>query len=342
MRTRAQDLDRHLKGPLAPVYCLTGNEPLQLNEAADSVRDAARRNGFTTREVFDVGTGFDWNLLTTEANSLSLFAEKKLIELRVPSGKPGREGAAVLTADCNRAPADTLLLITASKLDSKQLSSKWVKAIDAVGVVLQVWPIVGSALVGWMETRMRAAGLEPGPHTAGILAERVEGNLLAAAQEIEKLLLTHGSGPIDAEQLLSAVTDCARFDVFEIVDTALRGDAAKTLRIMAALKAEGIASPVVLWAFARELRALLPIADLVATGVSVDQAMAKARIWDKRKPSVKRALTRLSPARLQALLSDCQRIDTVIKGAEKDDPWRLLEQLALPLAGRAAITAATA
>lgn len=333
MRARLPDLDRHLKGQPAPVVLISGDEPLQLGEAADAVRRAARDTGHTTREVFDAGQGFDWNQLATEANSLSLFADKKLIDLRIPNGKPGREGGAALAAYCARPPEDTILLITLPKLDRQQLASKWAKAVDKAGVIVQIWPITGKALTAWIEQRLRRTDFEPEPRVAQLLAERTEGNLVATSQEIAKLLLLHGPGRITTETLTSAVTDSARFDVFDLIDSALTGNAARCLRILTGLRGEGVATPVVLWAFAREVRTLIPMAQDMTRGTSADQAMSQAGVWDKRKPLTRRALTRLGTTQLDDLLTQCQRIDAMIKGAIKDDPWRALERLALGLCG---------
>jgi DNA polymerase-3 subunit delta len=339
MRLSPTELQRRLERELAPVYLISGDEPLQLGEAADAVRGAAAGRGFTTRERLEASAGFDWNQLLAEANSLSLFAEKKLIDLRIPGGKPGREGGAALAEYCAAPPPDTLLLVTLPKLDRTQLQAKWLKAVESIGVLVQVWPVEGAQLSAWLQQRMRAAGLEPAPEVAGMLASRVEGNLLAASQEIEKLLLLYGPGAIDATRLGSAVSDSARYDVFELVDSALRGEAGRCIHILAGLRGEGVAPPVVLWALSRELRALLPLATATAQGVSAAQAMAQARVWDKRKPLVGAALRRLRPESLHVLLARCQSIDSVIKGARRDDPWCWLEQVTLALAGAPTLTA---
>jgi DNA polymerase-3 subunit delta len=338
MRLRLQDLERQLARGLAPVYLVSGDEPLQLGEAADAVRAAARQAGHSTRELFEAGSAFDWNQLRTEANSLSLFADKKLIDLRIPGGKPGKEGGATLVDYCTAPPPDTLLLLTLPKLERAQLNAKWFKAVDEVGAVVQVWPIEGPQLVRWIEQRLRRAGLRAEQQVAALLAERVEGNLLAASQEIEKLLLLHGPGEVGAQALAAAVADSARYDVFSLIDSALQGDAARCVRILGGLRGEGVAPPVVLWALSRELRALLPLAQDVARGRSPDQAMTRARVWDKRKPLLRAALGRLRPVELRRLLGQCQGIDAVVKGVQRDDPWRWLEQLTLQLAGTRALT----
>ncbi len=332
-RARPADLARQLQRGLAPIYLVSGDEPLQAGEAADAIRAAARAAGYANRVVLEVGGGFDWNTVTQEAHSLSLFAEQKIIDLRIPGGNPGKEGGRVLEALAEQPAPDTLLLLTLPKLDRRQQGARWFKALEARGVLVQVWPIEGSQLVSWVEARLRAAGLHPGPEVADILAARVEGNLLAASQEIEKLLLLHEPGPLSAEQLDSAVADNARFDVFGLVDSTLQGDPARSLRMAAGLRAEGVAAPVVLWAVAREVRALLPLTRAVADGVPIERALASARVWDKRKPLVRRAVDRLDPAHGEHLLTRCQAIDAAIKGAGGDDPWRQLDGVLLELAG---------
>ncbi len=333
MRLRPHELERHLGQGLAPVYLISGDEPLQLGEAADAIRAAARAAGFTSRELLEADKGFDWGRLASEASALSLFAERRIIDLRLPSGKPGREGAATLADYCAAPPDDTLLLLTLPKLERSQLTTKWLKAIDAVGVVLQIWPIEGERLLPWIERRMRRAGLTPEPGVVALLAERVEGNLLAARQEIEKLLLLNGPGVLGSEQLLEAASDSARFDVFQLVDAALAGEAARCVRMLAGLRAEGLAAPVVLWALAREIRSMAGLAVAVAAGRSPDQAMSAARVWDKRKGPIRQGLQRLGPGAWQSLLVRCQRADAAIKGAGDEDPWQLLEEITLAMAG---------
>ncbi len=327
MRLRAEQLPRHLGETLAPVYLLSGDEPLLLNEAADAIRTAARAAGHDNREVMEAGSGFDWNTLLAEAASFSLFAEKKIIDLRIPGGKPGREGGKALAEYCANPPPDTLLLLTLPKIERKQQAGKWFKAIDSLGVVVQVWPVELAQLPRWIEQRLRQAGLQPSKDAVQLLAERVEGNLLAADQEIEKLLLLHGEGPLDAATLADAVADSARYDVFDLVDAALSGELSRCLHILEGLKGEDIAAPVVLWALHREITQLAGLSVAGAQGKNIDQAMTAARVWDKRKPLLRRAVTRLKPAQWLALLNDCQAADAAAKGADPRDPWLLFEQI---------------
>lgn len=335
MRVRPHELATHIerKG-IAPVYLISGDEPLQMNEAADTVRSSARARGFSGRDVLEAGARFDWNELTAEANSLSLFAEKRIIDLRIPSGKPGREGGRALAEYATRPPEDTLLLITLPKLDRSQTSSKWLKALESRGVFVQVWPIEGGRLQPWIEQRMRQAGLTPGPEVVGMLAERIEGNLLAATQEIDKLQLLYGSGVITLEQLQESVADSARYDVYGLVDAALAGKVGRVVHMLNGLKAEGTAAPVVLWALAREIRVLCTLAQQVAQGRSPQQAVAGSReVWDKRKPLVSKGLQRLRVRQWRQLLQLCGLADRAIKGQDKQDEWLLLQRICSGMAG---------
>lgn len=335
MRLRVDQLERHLQQTLAPVYVLSGDEPLQLGEAADGIRAAARGQGFLSREVLEADPRFDWNRLAGEADALSLFADRRIIDLRIPSGKPGRDGGAALVDYCARPPADTLLLVSLPRLDRTQLGSKWCRALERLGALVQIWPIEGERLQAWLEQRMRRAGLAPEPGVAALLAERVEGNLLAARQEIEKLLLLEGPGPVSIERLTQSVADSARFDVFALIDSALAGEAQRCVRVLAGLRQEGVAAPVVLWALSRELRLLAGLAVAVERGDPIDQALSRARVWDKRKAQLKLGLRRLHSGHLQRLLALCQESDAAIKGASGRDPWLLLEYVLLAFAGRA-------
>ncbi len=334
MRAYPDRLHEHLGGNLAAAYLVSGDEPLQLGECCDLIRQAARQAGHTTREVLEVGSGFDWQQLAAEASAFSLFAEKKIIDLRIPSGKPGAEGGRALNAYCDDPPPDTLLLVTMPKLDRQQMNSKWFKAVDRLGVTVQVWPIEATRLPRWIEQRLQQAGIQPTREAVRMLADRVEGNLLAARQEIDKLLLLHGRGPLDAEQLANAVADSARYDVFELVDTALRGDAGRVIHILDGLRSEGIAPPVVLWALHREINSLSAISADVAKGLSAEHAIDRARVFSKRTALVRQGLTNLRTAQWLAALDRCQQADAAIKGIGGREPWILLEEIALTMCGQ--------
>jgi len=334
MRVYPDRLTGHLGTQLAAAYLVSGDEPLQAIECCDAIRTAARDAGHTTREVLDAGSGFDWQQLTAEAAAFSLFAEKKIIDLRIPNGKPGAEGSRALVAYCSDPPPDTLLLLTLPKIDRQQQNSKWFKAVDALGVVIQVWPIEPQRLPGWIEQRLRSAGIQPSQEAVQMLAGQVEGNLLAARQEIEKLLLLHGEGPLDADQLAAAVADSARYDVFELVDSALRGEAARCVHILAGLRAEGVAAPVVLWALHREVRNMAQMSADVARGLSADHAISRAKVFSKRVALVRRGLAHLRTPQWLGLLETCHRADRSIKGLGSPSPWLLLEEIALSMCGQ--------
>jgi DNA polymerase-3 subunit delta len=338
MKLNPAQLTKHLQGNLAPVYVISGDEPLLCQEACDAIRAATRQHGFSERQVFNAEANFDWGSLLQAGASLSLFAEKRLLELRLPSGKPGDKGAAALLEYLGRPPEDTVLLISLPKLDGSAQKSKWAKAlIDGPhSQFLQIWPIDAHQLPQWIRQRMAQAGLSASQEAVEMIAVRVEGNLLAAAQEIEKLKLLATDGQVDAGTVHAAVADSARFDVFGLIDAALGGEAAHALRMLEGLRGEGVEPPVILWALARELRLLASIAQQYGQGVPLEKAFSSARppVWDKRRPLVSRALQRHSAARWAQLLLDAQRIDAQIKGQAAGDPWNGLSLLTLSICGQ--------
>ncbi len=335
MRLKPEQLDRHLRqGRLAPIYLLTGDEPLQLNEALDGLREHARSEGYRERVVMDVERGFDWSRLRQESGNLSLFAERRLLELRLGTAKPGREGAAALQ-DYAAGPAeDTLLLISAAKLDRAAQNSKWFKALEAAGVVIPIWPVAAADLPGWLERRARVLNLQLGSGVAELIAERVEGNLLAAAQELELLRLLRGEGGIDRDTVLAAVSDSARFDVFGLIDAALQGDSAHALRSLRGLRSEGVEAAVLAWALDREVRILHGLSRRLATGAGLGQIMRQARIWPKRQGPVGSALKQLTAGDWDCLLYAAGQVDRMLKGALDGDVWQCLTWMVLALASR--------
>lgn len=333
MKLYFDKLESHLQQGLQPIYLLSGDEPLQLMEASDAVRRRARELGFGEREVMHVESGFDWNGLLAASGAMSLFAEQRLIELRMPAGKPGKEGSKALCDYAANPPQDTVLLVTCGKLDRSAQNSKWFKALDQAGVSLTVWPVEPAALPGWVMSRMRSRGMQPTPEAAQLLAERVEGNMLAAAQEVEKLLLLYGESTIDADQVEEGVADSARYDIFELVDTALLGDVPRTTRVIQGLRGEGVEPVLVLWALLREIRALAQMADAMQQGGNIDSVLERFRVWNKRKPPVRAGLQRHNLKRWQLLLRRAGRIDRMIKGIEPGNPWDELVQLSLLMAG---------
>ena len=333
MRLRPEQIQAHLGNGLAPVYLVSGEEPFQLEQVSSAIRHKAQELGYTDREVMHVERGFDWQQLSASADALSLFADKRLLELRIPSGKPGDAGSKALQRYCDHPPADTILLIVAGKLEKAQQNTKWFKALEQNGVVVQVWPVEADKLPQWIKQRMQLRDMQPTPEALAMLAERVEGNLLAADQELEKLRLLSGGGTVDAEQVVAAVSDSARFDVFSLVDTALLGDAARAVRILYGLQAEGVEPVLVLWALGREIRSLSGMSRALQQGQAMSQVLTQYRVWDKRKRAVQAALQRYPLKRWQGLLWQVGEIERVIKGQVTGKPWDELLQLTLKVAG---------
>ncbi|WXL26662.1 DNA polymerase III subunit delta [Ectopseudomonas mendocina] len=338
MKLNPTQLNKHLQGNLSPVYVISGDEPLLCQEATDAVRNAARQQGYSERQVFNADNSFDWGNLLQAGASLSLFAEKRILELRIPNGKPGDKGAAALLEYLARPAEDTVLLISLPKLDGSTQKTKWAKAlIDGQdSQFVQIWPVEVAQLPQWIRQRLASAGLNATAEAVDMIAVRVEGNLLAAAQEIEKLKLLAEGTQVDVDTVQAAVADSARFDVFGLIDAALNGEAAHALRILEGLRGEGVEPPVILWALAREIRLLAGIAQQFAQGIPLEKAFSSARppVWDKRRPLVSKALQRLSAARWSALLQDAQHIDAQIKGQAPGDPWSGLSMLTLNLCGQ--------
>lgn len=336
MRLRPEQLNRQLAQQLAPAYLISGDETLLVQECADAVRAACRAQGFSERLVFHVDNSFDWNALAAEFSALSLFAERKLLELRMPGGKPGDAGGKVLGAFCAAPNPDIVLLIQCNKLDGSSSRAKWYKAIESAGVTVPVWPVELAQLPRWIEQRLRGAGLRADGDALRLLADRVQGNLLAAAQEVEKLRLHVDEGQlIDAALVARTVADSARFDAFGLAEQALQGDTAGCLRALAGLRGEGVEPPVILWVLTKELRILYRCAEQIEQGLSPDRALDGAGVWDRRKPVVRSALKRLQRPALAHLLRLANRTDAAIKGSA-DDPWLLLDQLILGFSGTSA------
>lgn len=333
MQCNADQLTAHLQRKLMPVYLITGDEPLFIQECADAVRKTAHAQGFSERRVMTVESGFDWAELYNATRSLSLFSERRLLELRLPTGKPGEAGAKVLVELASDPPADMLLLVTTGKLDRQQRETKWAKALGNAGALVTVYPIEAPQLPGWIARRMRARGLKPGPGMAELLAHYMEGNLLACAQEIDKLVMLRGQSELGVDDIENMLCDNARFNVFGLADTCLRGEARAVVRILKSLRAEGVAPVLVLWALAREVRELVRMSQGVEAGQSVPQVIEAHRVWQRRKPLVRQALTRQPARRWQALLAQAARVDRVIKGRQSGDAWRELQCLALEIAG---------
>ena len=332
MRIKPEQLTGVLQKGLMPVYFITGDEPLQLGELADEIRKAARKNGYDNREIVSVETGFEWNQLAFMADSLSIFADKKIIDLRLPSGTPGVEGSKALIDYCNRISEDTILLITAGKIDSKALKSRWVEALDKQGLVIQVWPLAGQDVIRWIPNRMPRRGLVVQLDGIQLLAARIEGNLLAAAQEIEKLYVLYGAGSLSVQQINDVVADSSRYDVFKLMDTVLSANVSRIIKVLSGLRSEGTAAPIVLWALTRDARLLIKLKLAMAQGQNQDTLFKNNNIWDKRKLLISQALKRLSDRDLNHILVASAIADRQIKGQQAGDVWESLLEICLKFA----------
>ncbi len=334
MWIKAEQLKASLNKGLQPIYFLSGDEPLQLGEAADLVRQAARKQGYLSREVLTVEGQFSWLEFSMAANSLSIFAEKKIIDLRIPNSKVGAEGSKALVQYCQDIPADTLLLITVGKIDKSAKKSKWVTNLESQGIALQIWPLEGAALLAWLQQRLMNRGLRVDKQGLALIAARVEGNLLAAAQEVEKLYSLYGECELSFTQLNDVVMDCSRYDVFNLVDAALSGRVPRVMKILTGLEAEGIAAPIVLWGLAREARNLMHIKRALAAGENSRTVFMKYQVWDKRQKLVEHVLKKLSNHDLMAILVMAAKTDRQIKGLEKGSSWQSLLEMSVALAGK--------
>lgn len=333
MKLRLEQLEGVLAKQLAPVYLLSGDEPLQLGEAADAVRLAAREQGYASRELFYVETGFDWGRLLEAGDSFSLFGEKRILDVRLP-GKPDKDGAQALQRYAQHLPDDAVLILSLPKLGAAEQKAGWFQALESKGVFVQIWPPEGTRLIEWLDRRMASRKLLADRSGLAILAARVEGNLLAAAQEIEKLHILYGAGRIEDEQIRKAVADSARYDVYDLAEAAMLGQLPRAQRILHGLKAEGVASTLVLWALARDLRVLAAVQGLMARGENQEAAFAKLRVWEKNKITLSKALQRLNHTAIEDALLACARADRISKGQASGDAWTALLDVCSLMAGK--------
>ncbi len=329
MPARISDLPRLLgANELKSVWLIAGSEHLLVLEAADELRARARALGYTEREIHDVDHRFDWNELAMSGAAMSLFATRRVIELRMPTGKPGREGSAAISAWCADPPPDTLLMITTQDW-SKSHEGAWYKSVDQVGVAMPVWPLKREETPRWISARMKSRGLKATPDAIELLAERIEGNLLAAAQEIDKLCLLVGDSLLDIDTLEASVADDARFDAFRLTDAAIAGDAARALRMVEGLRTEGAeAIPLLGWL----LNQLRVLSRLSSAGGNLNQAFKNERIWDAKQDGFKRALRAGDAAHWERCIVHLGRIDRIAKGRGAGDVWREIERLIAAIA----------
>lgn len=332
MKIRQDQLSQSLQRGLAPCYLVSGDEPLLVMEACDEIRAAARADGIEERQLFHAEAGFDWSHLREEAAAMSLFSSRRLLEVRIPNGKPSDKGEAFKDLMANPSP-DNVLLIICPRLDGKTQNTAWYKALDKAGVVLPVWPIERNQYTGWLARRLQMAGLHASADALALLAHQTEGNLLAAVQEIEKLRMsgTGGQGgEISREDIEEATGDSARFDAFTLADACLSARPGESSRMLAHLRSEGHEPLMILGALTRKIRQLLALHD--ATPQTLPDAFRKQGIWPKQQSLYRSALNRLTPDQLTDALILAEEVDHAAKG-DGNDPWLLLGSLVLCLSG---------
>ncbi len=341
MQIRTEGLAQHFAKGLRAIYTVYGDEPLLAQEAGDLIRAAARAQGYGERKVFTVaGNHFDWAQVQGAAQALSLFSERQLIEIRIPSGKPGKDGSEALQRYCARLPEDVVTLVTLPRLDKTQLSSAWFMALDGAGASVKVEPVERRALPQWIAQRLAAQGQrvadgEIGQRTLAFFADRVEGNLLAAHQELQKLALLHPAGELSFEQIEAAVLNVARYDVFKLSEAVLGGNVPRLLRMLEGLQAEGEAAVLVHWSLAEDIRALKRVRDAVDAGKPLPMALREARVWGPKERLFERIVPGLRSADITRLVEAAQICDGLVKGLRHPawpvDPWAGLQRLALLL-----------
>lgn len=329
MKIYPEKLTAHLKGEPFPLYLVTGDDPLLMQETCDEIRAALRDKGFVERDLFHVETGFDWSEVLYSGNSMSLFSDKKIIELRMASSKPGDAGARALTELCQDPGEDNCVLLVMPKVDQNAQRSKWFKMLESKGALIQVWPIDARNLPRWIEKRFRMAGLKASPEAAVALADKVEGNLLAAVQEIERMKLCADGKEVDAATVLEGVADSARYDVFLLIDAVLAGNTARAVRILDGLKLEGTVPLFLVSMLAREVRSLASMWFAIHRGESEGAVMKRWRVWDKRKQAVSRCLDRHTGKTLEDLHGRLVAVDRMVKGMDSGRAW---DQLTLMVA----------
>jgi DNA polymerase-3 subunit delta len=326
VKLNPDSLVTHLQQKLLPAYLVSGDEPLLTGEAADAVRARARAAGFTERETHFLERGSDWDDVRASAGNMSLFGSRRLVEIRLPSGKPGVTGNKALVALLERSDPDAIFLILTPRLDRDAQNADWVRAVETHGAWVQVWPIDVDRLPAWLRSRCRRLKLDATDDALELLAERTEGNLLAAHQELEKLTLLVPDGRVTVDTILSSVTDSARFDVFQLGEAALAGDTERALRMIAGLRGEGTEPTLVLWALTKAMRDLW-------NGMT-NGAGGKPRTWQRQSAALDKGLRRAGRLSFPALTVRAGRADRMVKGRLAGDAWDEIALLAADICGR--------
>lgn len=331
MLLKGEQLGAHLERELRPLYVLYGDEPLLVLEAGDIIRAKARQKGYSEREVLTVLPQFDWGSLLAAGGNMSLFGDRKLIDLRIPTGKPGKDGSAALQQWCQQLSADNLLLITLPELDWREEKAVWFTALVNAGVAFKLMAPPLAELPGWIAGRLRRQQQSADLDSLKFIADRVEGNLLAAHQEIQKIGLLYPTGQLSATQIREAVLNVARYDLDGLREALLAGDLARFKRTLDGLMQEGEAPPLVLWAMSEEIRALTTIRNGLDSGKSIDMLLKEAKVWGPRANPVKKALQRLSTVALVDALRHAGQVDRLAKGIGQGNIWEEFLRLGLRL-----------
>jgi DNA polymerase III subunit delta len=333
MQLKLEGLAAELRKGVGRLYVVHGDEPLLALEAGDAIRAAARAAGATERDVLVAEPGFKWDAFLAANANASLFGDRKCVDLRIPSGKPGVEGAKALEAYAANPNPDNVTLVTLPRLDRTAQSSAWFTALADAGVTIAVYPIEREALPGWIAQRLAQQKQRASRETLTFLADACEGNLLAARQEIEKLALLLPEGELDQDAVDHAVADVARYDVFELSHAWLAGDAARTMRILRALAAEGDAPTLAIWQLSEDVHAIAMVTGMMRSGTPLSAAVRNARVWGKRQFALERAVKRVAATAIPSLLVAVARLDALAKGIGSGNPWDELATVALSLAG---------
>jgi DNA polymerase-3 subunit delta len=332
LKIPARHLTRHLDKGLAVVYLMAGDAPVLDDEALEDVRAAARRAGFDGRELHVTDRSFRWAELESDADNLSLFANRKVVEIRMPAPRPGDLGSRTLAALAARSDRDRLLVVVAGeKLDSAATRTAWVKSIDEHGVLVEVWPVERGELPRWLQRRASAQRLRLDDAAAQLLAERTEGNLLAADQEIRRLAIAHAGAMVGEAEVLESVASNARFDVFRLADAVLAPEAPRAFRVLDSLRAEGVAPVLAAWALVRDVSLLARLKRAERHGESLDGVMLRNGVWKRRQPLVRQALKRFARTELDALVRHAAEVDAAVKGAGPVPAWEALTNLVLAM-----------
>jgi len=335
MNVYPDKLRQTLERKLMPVYFFSGEEPLQLMEAADLVRSTCKNAGFAESERFHVDNArsFDWQAFMLSGNSMSLFGDKKVVNLYLPSGKPGTEGSAALKKWCESPPSDTILLIISGKPEGRFQNSAWFKAIDKVGITMQVWPLSAQKMQGWIRQRLATCELQADEAAVDLLVDRVEGNLLAARQEIEKLAILHHGTSITANDVVASVTDSSRYTILDLIEASLASDSARSLKVLDGLKAAGDSPVLVCWHLSSEVRKIISVIARIDGGENPSQAMFKSGVWKNRQALVGQVIRNRPRLFWLRAASDCSYLDRLSKGMASGDLWTEISAFVTRLSG---------